>query len=173
MSSPVHAAGRPAWGQAVPVRARALVGGLLTLVVVAGLAYALWPRSPWWAVGGRMACGHAGEYRVAGQVHFLGGCNGNLPGDPPPKVGLAVGQELDIHLATSASGQPEFPLPQSTHLEIVRLVEAPDAGTETFLAVAPGVSLLAVDDVSCYDNTASRQFNGICPVLEVDVSVGN
>jgi hypothetical protein len=125
--------------------------------------------SPWWAVGGPSACGRPALYRLEGHLTYLGGCDDNL-GYPPTTITVLVGQTLDIHMTPEViGGPPLYPLPVSADPDVVQLIATQDASTATFKAVSIGTTVLMTNG-TCSGSVPSAQFEGPCPVAQVEVT---
>jgi hypothetical protein len=126
------------------------------------------PSAPWWAVGGLSACGRPAVSRLSGRLTYLGGCDANF-GEPAAVISMSTGELLDLHMLTDgAGGPPLYPLPTSTDTKVVLLVATQDAATATYEAVGVGSATL-MSNGNCSSTTVS-QFNGPCPVIQLNVS---
>jgi hypothetical protein len=108
------------------------------------------------------ACGPPAVYRIdGGALQPVGDCAGRLL-TPPMHVIVAVGSEIDVHIAEEGSGPsgdqlvPIYPTPSSDNTAVLEPTSIADGGaTEAFVAVGPGTAGVV---------TSSQ------PVLEVGVS---
>jgi hypothetical protein len=140
-----------------------LAGGVLaavTTVTVASCATVTVPAhtvgTTWWqGSGGVSACGPPAVYRVnGGPLQSVGDCAGHLL-TPPTHVIVAVGGEVDVHIAEEGSGPsgdqlaPIFPTPSSDDTSVLKPTSIDDGGaTESFVAVGPGTANVVTDSQS-------------------------
>jgi hypothetical protein len=111
---------------------------------------------------------------VAGQLTWLGSCDGNFA-IPAAKVTVHVGQDIDVHMTEESTGctgtryVPIFPLPYSSQPSVLaRATISKDKATGTFTARHPGHAMLFTT-AYCMDSTFQREMHGECPVLDVTV----
>jgi hypothetical protein len=175
-------AGLRAGPKLTSTRRSSLVGGIvagLTLVVVTSCGAALsgTTASNWWdTTGGVSACGTPASYRVdAGPSQEVGSCAGIFV-IPPAHVIVAVGSEVDVHLAQEGSGPsgdelvPIYPTPWSDNTTVLESEIVSDGGaTESFIAVGPGTANVTTQ-AFCLVSGATTDPAKPCPVLEVGVS---
>jgi hypothetical protein len=122
------------------------------------------------------ACGPPAYYRVnAGPSHEVGGCDGTLI-IPPAKVIVAVGSEVDVHIAQEGSGPsgdhivPIYPTPSSDNTTVLEPKTVSNGGaTESFVAVGNGTADVMTQGF-CQVSGATTDPIRPCPVLEVGVS---
>jgi hypothetical protein len=130
----------------------------------------------WW--GSDADAGYCGllpaRYRIEeGEVDALGACVGWFSDPPDTTIELAVGEDLDLHMAVREAGSPPiYPLPDSTDPIVVRGWLIADRATMTYRALAPGTARLVTTGF-CFVKDGSlaggHQFNGACPVLTIHV----
>jgi hypothetical protein len=132
--------------------------------------------SSWWS-SGLTFCGVPAKYRVnSGPPIAVGDC-AELLLDPASTVTVHVGDELDLHVTTSASEaspsqEPIYPTPTTAASTVLRLMAVTDGGaTVTYRAIAPGTALLTTSGL-CLHVANDRETKGSCPVLLVTVSSG-
>ena len=132
--------------------------------------------SSWWS-SGLTFCGVPTKYRVnLGPPIAVGDC-AELLLDPAAAVTIHVGDELDLHVTTSASEvspsqKPIYPTPTTTASTVLRLLAVMDAGaTVTYRAIMPGTALLTTSGL-CLHVPDDDETKGSCPVLLVTVSAG-
>ncbi len=142
---------------------------LPALVLLVG-ACSTAPSRPWWYSSGVTTCGTPAQIRVAGRVHYLGGCAGQFV-SPAEKLTIHLGQRLDIHMAEDSAGpsgrlRPIFALPRSSDSSILALIDrATDQATATFEARKTGHVWL-LGPFAC---SSIAQRPGACPVLDITV----
>ncbi len=176
-------AGLRAQLQLTSARRYSLVGSVLAAVTLAvvtsscGAAPSGTTTSAWWqGTGGASACGTPAYYRVnGGPSQDLGGCDGVLF-IPPAQVIIAVGSEVDVHIAQEGSGPsgdqlvPIYPTPSSDNTTVLEPKTVSDRGsTESFVAVGSGTADLMTQGF-CQVSGAITDPVRPCPVLEVGVS---
>ena len=132
--------------------------------------------SSWWSSGVTF-CGVPAKYRVdSGPAIAIGDC-AELLLDPASTVTVHVGDELDLHVTTSASEaspsqEPIYPTPTTAASTVLRLMAVTDAGaTVTYRAIGPGTALLTTSGL-CLHVADNQETKGSCPVLLVTVSAG-
>ena len=130
--------------------------------------------SPWWA-SGLTFCGVPAKYRVnSGPPIAVGDC-AELLLDPASTVTIRVGDELDLHVTSSASAaspsqEPIYPTPATAATTVLGLMAVTDAGaTVAYRAIAPGTALLTTSGL-CLHVSDDQETKGSCPVLIVMVS---
>ncbi len=156
----------------VLVAAVLLVGALIISVAAFRSAPA---TSPWWASGTPpTTCAWPAVYRTPTVARGgLGGCAGVLL-DPPAEVRLRFGQELDLHMTTGALEEslppaPDYPLPWSPDVSVLRLVSVADGGaTGVYRAVAAGRVVLTSAGFCIH--SSGQETHGECPLLAVTVA---
>lgn len=125
--------------------------------------------TPWWAwPPGITTCGTPAINRVGDRTPSgLGSCAGFLV-DPPDKVVVHVGQELDIHIVTDSTMRAPYALPESPDPAILRDLGHDDPTTGRYLAVAEGDVVLITAGL-CLDVQTDRQSTRPCPLVAVMV----
>ncbi len=95
---------------------------------------------------------------------------------PPVHVIVAVGSEVDVHIAQDESASsgtqlvPMYPMPSSDDTSVLKATSVSDGGsTELFVAVGPGTANV-MTRAYCLVSPSLPDVDEACPVLEVSVS---
>ncbi len=154
-----------------------VAGGIALAVASCGASPASGGTTTWWqGTGGVSACGPPAVYRVnGGSLQTAGDCAGILL-VPPAHVIVAVGSEVDVHIAQEGSGSdgtqlvPIYPTPSSNNTSVLKPGSVADgASTESFVAVGPGTADV-MTRAFCLVSPTLPDVDEACPVLEVGVS---